>query len=226
MLSGERPGRGPRYPRAVGIDLVRKLIRHDREFGARFVAGADEAGRGSLAGPLCAAAVVLDLERLRGSQVRALAELRDSKQCSPAVRERLLPVVLALSELVVVETIPAGEIDRCGLHKSNLHALERALAGCVPTAQVYLVDGFSLGPGAPPHTAIVGGDDKSAAIACASIVAKVVRDRMMRRLDALYPAYGFADHVGYITGAHSAAVRLHGPSAVHRRSFRAACYQR
>jgi len=126
---------------------------------------------------------------------------------------------------VVVETVPAGEIDRCGLHKSNLHALERALAGCVPLAQVCLVDGFSLGPEAPPHVAIVGGDDKSAAIACASIVAKVVRDRMMRRLDALYPAYGFASHVGYITGAHSAAVRRHGPSAVHRRSFQAACYE-
>jgi ribonuclease HII len=210
----------------VGTDVVRKLIRHDREFGARFVAGADEAGRGSLAGPLSAAAVVLDLERLRGSRARALAELRDSKQCSPLVRERLLPVVLALAELVVVETIPAGEIDRCGLHKSNLEALRRALAACVPSAQVFLVDGFSLGPEAPPHTAIVGGDDKSAAIACASIVAKVVRDRMMRRLDALYPAYGFASHVGYITDAHSAAVRRHGPSAVHRLSFQAACYER
>jgi len=225
LLSAERVSRRPRYSRAVSADLVRKLISHDREFGARFVAGADEAGRGSLAGPLSAAAVVLDLERLSGSRARALAELRDSKQCAPLVRERLLLAVLALSELVVVETVPAGEIDRCGLHKSNLHALERALAGCVPLAQVCLVDGFSLGPEAPPHVAIVGGDDKSAAIACASIVAKVVRDRMMRRLDALYPAYGFASHVGYITSAHSAAVRRHGPSAVHRRSFQAACYE-
>jgi ribonuclease HII len=210
----------------VGADILAKLIKHDREFGVRYVAGADEAGRGSLAGPLSAAAVVLDLERLRGPRVRALAELRDSKQCTPAARERLLLAVLALSELVVVETIPAGEIDRCGLHKSNLHALRRATSACVPTAQVCLVDGFALGPEAPPHTAIVGGDDKSAAIACASIVAKVVRDRTMRRLDVLYPAYGFADHVGYITRAHSAAVRLHGPCAVHRLSFKAACYER
>ena len=211
----------------MGADILAKLIRHDRQFGVRYVAGADEAGRGSLAGPLSAAAVVLDLERLNGSRARALAELRDSKQCDPQTRERLLTAVLALSELVVVETVPAVEIDRYGLHKSNLQALGRALAACVPTAQVCLVDGFSLGAvaGAPPHTAIVGGDDKSAAIACASIVAKVVRDRMMRRLDALYPAYGFAAHVGYITGAHSAAVRLHGPSAVHRRSFQAACYE-
>src|SRR5665811_2509148 len=92
----------------------------------------------SLAGPLSAAAVVLDLERLSGSRARALAELRDSKQCAPLVRERLLLAVLALSELVVVETVPAGEIDRCGLHKSNLHALERALAGCVPVSYTHL----------------------------------------------------------------------------------------
>jgi ribonuclease HII len=203
-----------------------ELIQHDREFGARFVAGADEAGRGSLAGPLSAAAVVLDLERLHGARARTLAELRDSKQCDPARRERLLLAVLAVSELVVVETVPAGEIDRCGLHKANLQALRRALTACVPPAELCLVDGFSLGPEAPPHVAIVGGDEKSAAIACASIVAKVVRDRMMRRLDSLYPNYGFAAHVGYITGAHSAAVRRHGPSAVHRLSFRAACYER
>jgi ribonuclease HII len=218
-------GRSPRYSRAVSPDFGKKLIQHDRELGVRFVAGADEVGRGSLAGPLTAAAVVLDLDKLHGARARALVELRDSKQLDSAARERLLPVVLALSELVVVETIPAGEIDRCGLHKANLQALERALGACVPLAQICLVDGFSLGPEAPPHSAIVGGDGKSAAIACASIVAKVVRDRMMRRLDALYPAYGFAAHVGYITGAHSAAVRRHGPSAVHRLSFRAACYE-
>jgi len=207
------------------VDPGITLIQHDRELGARFVAGADEAGRGSLAGPLSAAAVVLDLERLHGGRARALVELRDSKQCNPAARERLLLAVLAVSELVVVETIPAGEIDRCGLHKANLEALRRALTACVPPAELCLVDGFSLGPEAPPHVAIVGGDERSAAIACASIVAKVVRDRMMRRLDSLYPNYGFAAHVGYITGAHSAAVRRHGPSAIHRRSFRAACYE-
>lgn len=207
------------------VDPGIKLIQHDRELGARFIAGADEAGRGSLAGPLSAAAVVLDLERLHGGRARALVELRDSKQCNPAARERLLLAVLAVSELVVVETIPAGEIDRCGLHKANLEALRRALTACVPPAELCLVDGFSLGPEAPPHVAIVGGDERSAAIACASIVAKVVRDRMMRRLDSLYPNYGFAAHVGYITGAHSAAVRRHGPSAIHRRSFRAACYE-
>jgi ribonuclease HII len=209
----------------VPASAVEKLIEHDRGFGARFVAGADEAGRGSLAGPLSAAAVVLDLEKLRGAGARALAGLRDSKQCDPATREQLFAAVLAASGLVVVELIPAWEIDRGGLHKANLEALRRAIAACVPPAEVCLVDGFALGPEAPPHVALPGGDRTSAAVAAASIVAKVVRDRAMRRLDALYPAYGFAAHVGYITGAHSAAVRRHGPSAVHRRSFQAACYE-
>jgi ribonuclease HII len=93
-----------------------------------------------------------------------------------------------------------------------------------PPAEACLVDGFRLGPDAPEHTAVVDGDEKSAAIAAASIVAKVTRDRMMRRVDALYPAYGFRSHVGYITPRHSAVVREIGPSEIHRRSFNALCY--
>ena len=93
-----------------------------------------------------------------------------------------------------------------------------------PPGEVCLVDGFRLGPSAPEHTAVVDGDERSAAIAAASIVAKVVRDRLMRRIDALFPAYGFASHVGYITPEHSARVRRHGPSDVHRLSFQALCY--
>src|SRR5262249_26215836 len=98
----------------------------------------------------------------------------------------------------------------------TLHALS-------PPAEVCLVDGFRLGPTAPEHRAVVDGDERSAAIAAASIVAKVVRDRAMRRMDALYPRYGFASHVGYITPAHSARVRGLGPSEIHGRSFRALC---
>ena len=94
---------------------------------------------------------------------------------------------------------------------------------CQP-ADVSLVDGFKLGPTAPKHRAVVDGDTKSAAIAAASIVAKVTRDRMMRRIDALYPAYGFRSHVGYITPGHSAVVRERGPCEIHRRSFNALCY--
>jgi ribonuclease HII len=98
------------------------------------------------------------------------------------------------------------------------------LSELTPPAEACLVDGFRLGPLAPEHRAVVDGDEKSAAIAAASIVAKVVRDRMMRRIDALYPAYGFSSHVGYITPSHTAVVREVGPSEIHRRSWRARAY--
>src|SRR5207248_10715843 len=102
--------------------------------------------------------------------------------------------------------------------------LRSVLAELTPPAEACLVDGFRLGPRAPEHRAVVDGDEKSAAIAAASIIAKVTRDRMMRRIDALYPAYGFSSHVGYITPSHTAVVREIGPSEVHRRSFHALCY--
>jgi ribonuclease HII len=120
--------------------------------------------------------------------------------------------------------IPHGQIDRNGLHRSNLAAMREILHALSPPAEACLVDGFRLGPTAPQHQAVVDGDEKSAAIAAASIVAKVTRDRVMRRLDALYPRYGFARHVGYITPGHSAAVREHGPSDQHRLSFNALAY--
>jgi len=102
-----------------------------------------------------------------------------------------------------------------------MRAILHALA---PPAEACLVDGFRLGPTAPEHRAVVDGDEKSAAIAAASIVAKVTRDRLMHRMDALYPHYGFSSHVGYITPGHSAIVRERGPSTIHRRSFQALCY--
>ena len=139
-------------------------------------------------------------------------------------REVLFEAVLAAASGVSVGIVPSSEIDRSGLHRSNLAGLRAVLGDLHPPANVCLVDGFRLGPSAPPHQAIVDGDARSAAIAAASIVAKVVRDRVMRRLDALYPRYGFVSHVGYITSAHFAAVRAFGPSDLHRRSFQAACY--
>jgi len=120
--------------------------------------------------------------------------------------------------------IPPGDIDRIGLHKSNLAGLRAMLHALSPPAEACLVDGFRLGPTAPEHRAVVDGDEKSAAIAAASIVAKVVRDRAMQRMDALFPHYGFRWHVGYITPGHSAVVRQRGPSQIHRRSFQALCY--
>jgi len=203
-----------------------RLLQFDRKLGARFVAGTDEAGRGSLAGPLVVAGVLLDYAALRDHRVRPLTYLNDSKQCSEQRREELFHAVLGCAAKVAVRVIPAAEIDRNGLHRSNLAGLRAMLEALSPPAEACLVDGFRLGPLAPEHRAVVDGDTKSAAIAAASIIAKVTRDRLMRRLDALYPAYGFAQHVGYITPGHSAAVRELGPSAVHRLSFQALCYDR
>jgi ribonuclease HII len=202
----------------------RKLLQFDRKLGARFVAGADEAGRGPLAGPLLVAGVLLDYAKLRDHKVRPLACLNDSKQCSEAEREELYRAVIGCAARVVVRAVPSTQIDRAGLHRSNLAGLRSVLAELTPPAEVCLVDGFRLGPLAPEHRAVVDGDEKSAAIAAASIVAKVTRDRIMRRMDALYPAYGFRSHVGYITPGHSAVVREIGPSEIHRRSFNALCY--
>lgn len=201
-----------------------KLLAFDRRLGVRFVAGADEAGRGSLAGPLVTAGVLFDYERLRDHRVRPLALLNDSKQVDPFRREELFRAVTACASRIAVRVIPPAAIDRDGLHRSNLRGLREALASLCPPAEACLVDGFRLGPLAPEHQAVVDGDTKSAAIAAASIVAKVVRDRAMRRFDALFPQYDFASHVGYITPGHSAIVRRLGPSAIHRRSFDARCY--
>lgn len=192
--------------------------------GVRFVAGTDEAGRGSLAGPLVVAGVLLDYENLRGARVRPLALLNDSKQVSLEDREELFAAVGACASAISVRIVPVGDIDRNGLHRSNLAAMRAVLHDLSPPAEACLVDGFRLGPSAPRHRAVVDGDARSAAIAAASIVAKVVRDRVMRRLDALYPRYGFVSHVGYITPQHNEAVRTFGPSALHRRSFQARCY--
>jgi ribonuclease HII len=201
-----------------------KLLRFDRKLGARFVAGTDEAGRGSLAGPLVVAGVLLDYGCLRDHKVRPLGFLNDSKQCSAEQREELFRAVLACADRVEVRVVPHGAIDRNGLHRSNLAAMRSILHSLTPPAEACLVDGFRLGPTAPAHQAVVDGDEKSAAIAAASIVAKVTRDRVMRRMDALFPHYGFRSHVGYITPAHSAVVRERGPCEIHRRSFQALCY--
>ena len=208
----------------MGSPTGQRLLRFDRALGVRFVAGADEAGRGSLAGPLVVAGVLFDYAALQGRRTRPLALLNDSKQVEPELRGRLLRVVVDLAAEISVRVIPACEIDREGLHRSNLAGLREVLGDLAPRAQACLVDGFRLGPLAPPHTAVVDGDTRSAAIAAASIVAKVTRDRIMRRLDALHPRYGFSRHVGYITPEHAAAVRAHGPCGQHRLSYDAKCY--
>jgi ribonuclease HII len=168
--------------------------------------------------------VLLDYACLRDHRVRPLASLNDSKQLTIGERERLFRAIVGCAETIVVRVVSPREIDEFGLHRSNLAGLRHVLAELSPPAEICLVDGFRLGPQAPAHRAVVDGDEKSAAIAAASIVAKVTRDRYMRRADALYPHFGFRSHVGYITPSHSAVVRERGPSEIHRRSFEARCY--
>ena len=168
--------------------------------------------------------MLLDYAHLRDHRVRPLALLNDSKQLDPSQRETLFRAVVCCAERVAVRVFPPDEIDRTGLHRCNLSGLRSVLGMLAPPAEACLVDGFRLGPAAPAHRAVVDGDEQSAAIAAASIVAKVVRDRTMRRLDALFPHYGFRSHVGYITPGHSAIVRERGPSTMHRLSFQALCY--
>jgi ribonuclease HII len=206
----------------------RRLFQHDRALGVRWVAGADEAGRGCLAGPLVAAAVLFDYDRLGPREVRALSVLNDSKQHTEEAREALYPVVLRIAARVVVVSRCAGGIDRRGLHKTNLAALREALLKVTadrPEAMC-LSDGFPVGDlQGRPRRAIVDGDATSAAIAAASIIAKVSRDRFMHRADARHPGWDFAAHVGYSTPEHREAIQRQGISPLHRRSFQSAAYQ-
>jgi ribonuclease HII len=202
-----------------------RLFAHDRALGERRVAGTDEAGRGCLAGPLVVAAVCLDLEGLSHRARRSLSDLDDSKRLAPDVRARVADAILRHAEQVVVLVAGAATIDRDGLHRTNLRLLARALAALEPCPSICLVDGFRLGPHAPEHRAVVGGDRRSACIAAASVIAKTARDRLMAGPVAdAYPGFGFDQHVGYATPEHHAALRAGGLSPVHRRSFQSVAY--
>jgi ribonuclease HII len=192
------------------------------------VAGADEAGRGCLAGPLVAAAVLFDYSTITTRQLRLLSRLNDSKQHTAEAREELLPLVLQASNQVTVVSRCARGIDSRGLHKTNLAALRDALrvvSDGVPGQVLCLVDGFSVPAFEREQRAIVNGDATSAAIAAASIVAKVTRDRYMRRAEELHPGWSFAEHVGYSTPVHRAAIARQGVSPLHRMSFQSLAYQ-
>jgi len=209
----------------------RMLLQHDRGLGVRFVAGADEAGRGCLAGPLVAAAVLFDLDRLGPRDVRALSALNDSKQHTAEAREALYPVVLRIATRVAVVSRGPRGIDARGLHKTNLAALRESLLKVACGAGgggslILLSDGFPVGDlQGHQGKAIVDGDATSAAIAAASIVAKVTRDRFMHRADARHPGWEFATHVGYSTPEHREAIQRQGVSPLHRMSFQSMAYQ-
>jgi len=189
------------------------------------VAGADEAGRGSLAGPLVAAAVLFDLERLTLADRRALSRLNDSKQHTEAAREELHPLVLrAAAKATVVSRCVSGIDDR-GLHVTNLEALRTALECVACDEAICLVDGFRVPDFGRDQRAVVNGDATSAAIAAASVLAKVARDRYMRRAAERHPGWEFEANVGYSTPEHRAAIAANGISPLHRLSFQSIAYQ-
>ncbi|WP_433296964.1 ribonuclease HII [Actinoplanes sp. CA-030573] len=182
--------------------------------GFRFVAGADEAGRGACAGPLVAAAAILP-EGKRG-EVPGLA---DSKLLTPAARERVYAEVVDRALAWSVMIIPATEVDSRGLHVCNLAAMRRALVSLSTSPEYVLTDGFPVDGLGVPGLAVWKGDRVAACVAAASVLAKVTRDRIMVEMDSRFPDYGFAVHKGYITDEHSAALTRHGPCAEHRFSY-------
>jgi ribonuclease HII len=188
------------------------------------VAGVDEAGRGSLAGPLVAAGVLLDLERIGRGERLALARLDDSKQKSTEEREDLYPHVIRAAACFAVAVRSVRAIDTRGLHVSNVQALGDCLRAIAPPDALCLVDGFRLPDCELEHTAVVEGDARSAAIAAASVIAKVTRDRYMHRAAELYPGWNFEGNVGYSTPEHRDAIRANGISPLHRRSFASVAY--
>jgi ribonuclease HII len=179
------------------------------------VAGIDEAGRGACAGPLVVAAVMLDR-----TAIKRIGELADSKVLTPAAREDAYERIVARALDWHVTTIPHTEIDALGLHVCNVEGMRRAFAGLRLRPAYVLTDGFPVQGLGAPALAMWKGDRVAASVAAASIVAKVTRDRMMCELDERYPEYGFCRHKGYVTEEHLRALAEHGPSPVHRRSFR------
>ena len=179
--------------------------------GHALVCGIDEAGRGPWAGPVCAAAVILDRQRIPEG-------LNDSKKLTEAKREALFPLIMAAAD-VGVGLVSATEIDAINILQATYLAMNRAVAALKQTPALALIDGNRAPKLSCATQTIIGGDGKSLSIAAASIIAKVTRDRLMLELDKAFPAYGFARHKGYGTAAHAAALRQHGPCTEHRRSF-------
>jgi ribonuclease HII len=177
-----------------------------------FLAGVDEAGRGPLAGPVVAAAVILP-ERVR------LPGLNDSKQLSSQQRERLYIQIQRQAVSIGVGIVSHEEIDRINIHQAGFEAMRLALSQLIHSPQHVLVDGFRIPKILLQQTAVLQGDARSASIAAASIVAKVTRDHLMRWQDRCHPGYGFASHKGYATRAHLEVLAVLGPCPIHRRTY-------
>ena len=184
-----------------------------RQQGWQRVAGIDEAGRGPLAGPVVAAAVVLPRDFHH-------AELNDSKKLTEQKREQLYDELTSRGEIHwALAVVEPEEIDRLNILQATHEAMRRAVAALVPDPDHALIDGLPVLPFPMPQTALVGGDGLSFSIAAASVIAKVTRDRIMVEMCARYPAYEFARHKGYGTALHLAKLRAHGPCPIHRKSF-------
>ncbi len=177
------------------------------------VCGVDEAGRGPLAGPVSAAAVILDPDN-------PIAGLADSKKLTEQQRDRLVPIIQGKALAWAVAYADVGEIDRLNILQATLLAMRRAVLSLPIRPRQVLVDGLYCPDTGIPSVAIVKGDSRVAAISAASVLAKTARDALMLELHEIYPHYGFASHKGYPTAAHLAALREHGVSIVHRKSFR------
>ncbi|HXF06702.1 MAG TPA: ribonuclease HII [Blastocatellia bacterium] len=200
--------KGDRITRCTAV-LEQQLSRR----GYRFIAGVDEVGRGALAGPVVAAAVILDLSNIPDG-------IDDSKKLRPARRSQLAEAIRLSARAVSVAAVEAGEIDRINILEATKRAMLQALAGLQPAPDFVLVDALTL-PNLPiPQRAIVHGDSLSVSIAAASIVAKAWRDRLMVEYDRLHPGYGFARNAGYGTKEHLQALQKLGPSPIHRLTFR------
>ena len=179
------------------------------------VAGVDEVGRGACAGPLVVAACVLGADRRE-----SLAALDDSKKLTERQRERLFPLIRRHALAYHVVFIEADEVDRLGVHVANIEGMRRAVAGLALRPGYVLSDGFRVPGLAVSSLPVIGGDAAAACIAAASVLAKVSRDRLMVAMDAQYPGYGFAEHKGYATATHTAALESLGPCPEHRFSYR------
>ena len=198
-------------------------LEHERAAVARgitLLAGLDEAGRGPLAGPVVAAAVMFPVEWLRGEFPPELAKLNDSKQLTEAQRERYFTWLTTHADVrYAIASADAAVIDQINILQATHRAMNDALAQLTPPPAHVLVDGLPVKSLRFPQTPLVKGDARSYSIAAASVLAKVTRDRLMREFDRAFPGYGFAGHKGYGTAAHLAAIARLGPCPIHRRSF-------
>lgn len=201
------------FSEAYRLRLMRSLEERLHTAGFQAIAGVDEAGRGCLAGPVVAAAVVVDGSRL-------VPGVDDSKELSAADREKLAAAIAQAHPNHAWAAVDAADIDRLDILKATKIAMARALAALRPAPALALIDAVPLQLAQTRTLSVVRGDAVSYAIACASIVAKVARDRMMRELDRLFPVYGFAVHKGYGSEVHRQALVDYGPCAVHRLTFR------